>query len=293
MRGRYRHSVPPPTLARVLLDWRLDPALAALVLLAGGLYVQGVRRLALRGRRWPGGRTVAFLAGLVVVAFATQSGLAAYDTVRFSLHTLQHVLLGMAAPLLLALGAPVTLALQASGRAQQRVLLRVVHSRFVATVTHPLVGWALFAGTLFGLYFSPLFELSLRNDLVHVAVHLHFLLVGVLFFWPAVGLDPSRHPLPHPARLLYVLLAIPFHTFLGLAVRSSEARPLGGDVYGAVDGVTRAALLADQRLGAGLLWAVGDLLGLVAAAVVATRWMAAEDRRQQREDRRLDADLEA
>jgi putative copper resistance protein D len=277
----------------VLLDWQLDPALALLVVLAGGLYVQGVRTLAARGRRWSGGRTGAFLAGLVVVVFATQSGLAAYDTVRFSLHTLQHVLLGMAAPLLLALGAPVTLALQASGRAQQRVLLRVVHSRVVVTVTHPLVGWSLFAGTLFGLYFSPLFELSLRNDLVHVAVHLHFLLVGVLFFWPAVGLDPSRHPMPHAARLLYVLVALPFHAFLGLAVRSSEARPLGGDVYGAVDGVTRAALLADQRLGAGLLWAVGDLLGLVAAAVVVTQWMAAEDRRQAREDRRLDAELEA
>jgi putative copper resistance protein D len=284
--------MPSPTPARVLLDWQLDPALAALVLVGGGLYLRGVRRLADRGRVWPRSRTAAFLAGLATVLFATQSGLAAYDTVRFSLHTLQHVLLGMAAPLLLALGAPVTLALQASGRAQQRVLLRVVHSRVMAVATHPFVGWALFAGTLFALYFSPLFDLSLRNDQVHVAVHLHFLAVGVLFFWPAVGLDPSRHPLPHPARLLYVLVALPFHAFLGLAVRSSEAHPLGGDVYGAVDGVTRSALLADQRLGAGLLWAVGDLLGLVAAAVVVTQWIAAEERRQAREDRRLDAGLD-
>lgn len=283
----------PPSLARVLFEWRLDVALAGVVAVAGWLYVRGVRTLARRGRPWRRGRTAAFLAGLVTVVFATQSGLAAYDTVRFSLHTLQHVLLGMAAPLLLALGAPVTLALQASGRAQQRVLLRVVHSGPVAVVTNPLVGWALFAGTLFGLYFSPLFELSLRNDLVHVAVHLHFLGVGVLFFWPAVGLDPSRHPLPHPARLLYVLLALPFHAFLGLAVRSSEARPLGAEVYGAIDGVTRSELLADQRLGAGLLWAVGDLLGLVAAAIVVTQWIAAEDRRQVREDRRLDAELES
>jgi putative copper resistance protein D len=57
--------------------------------------------------------------------------------------------------------------------------------------------------------------------------------------------------------------------------------------------VTRAALLADQRLGAGLLWAVGDLLGLAAAVVVVAQWMAAEDRRQAREDRRLDAGLDA
>lgn len=279
----------PPTVSRVLFDWRIDPAMALVVVAGLALYLRGVLTLARRRRRWPSARTAAFVAGLATVAFATQSGLAAYDTVRFSLHTLQHVLLGMAAPLLLALGAPVTLALQASGRAQQRVLLRVVHSRPVAWATHPLVGWALFAGTLFALYFSPLFDLSLRHRAVHVAVHLHFLAVGMAFFWPAVGLDPARRRLPHAARLLYVLLALPFHAFLGLAVRSSSARPLGAEVYGAIDGVTRSALLADQRLGAGLLWAVGDLLGLAAAAVIVVQWIKAEERRQRRDDRRLDA----
>lgn len=279
----------PPTLSRVLLDWRIDAPLGLVVVLGTGLYLWGVRCLARRGRRWPVGRTAAFVAGMAVVGFATQSGLAGYDTVRFSLHTLQHLLLGMAAPLLLALGAPITLALQASGRAQQRVLLAVVHSRPVAWATHPLVGWAVFAGTLFALYFSPLFELSLRHGTVHAAVHLHFLAAGVLFFWPAVGLDPARRRLSPPARLLYVLVALPFHAFLGLAVRSSEARPLGGEVYGAVEGVTRADLLADQRLGAGLLWAVGDLLGLAAAAVIVVQWIRAEERRQRRDDRRLDA----
>ena len=73
----------------------------------------GVRRLARARPALAAAPIVAFAAGLVVVVVATQSGLAAYDRVLFSLHVVQHLLFGMVAPLLLVLGAPVTLALQA------------------------------------------------------------------------------------------------------------------------------------------------------------------------------------
>ncbi len=289
-------AIPPATVSSVAGGWHLDPAPAFVIVLAGGLYALGVRRLRTRaasaGHRdhpWPAARTACFGSGLAVLAFATQSGLARYDTVLLSLHTLQHVLLGMVAPLLMALGAPVTLALQASRRPTQLVLLKIVHNRVVETLTQPVVAWALFGGTLFGLYFSPLFDLSLDHPLLHAAVHTHFVVVGMLFFWPAVGLDPMRRRLAHPARLLYVLLAVPFHAFLGLAVLSSTAHPLGAAVYGKVARDWGPSLAADQRTAAGILWAVGDLFGLVAGGIVAAQWYRADQRRQLREDRRLDA----
>jgi putative copper resistance protein D len=101
--------------------------------------------------------------------------------------------------------------------------------------------------------------------------------------------DALPRRLPHPARLLFVLLAVPFHAFLGLAVLSADGNPLGADVYGAVERTWGSSLAADQRLGAGLLWAVGDLFGLLAGAVVLTQWISADERRQAREDRLLDA----
>jgi putative copper resistance protein D len=232
------------------------------------------------------------MGGLAAVTVATQSGLARYDTVLFSLHTAQHVLLGMVAPFLLALGAPITLALQAAHRPTQRTLLQVVHSRPVAVLTHPVVAWTIFGGTLFALYLTPLLGWSLQNDLLHVAIHLHFLFAGSLFFWPAVGLDPMRRRLSHPARLLYVLLAVPFHAFLGLAVLSSKT-VIGGDVYSHVHRTWGVSPLADQRAGATVLWAVGDLFGFVAGAVVAAQWIRADERRQAREDHRLDAEAAA
>ncbi len=284
--------VPPPGWRTLLLEWRPDTVVLPLVLVAGVLYLGGVRRLGRRRPRpqpWPRVRTASFGAGLAVIALATMSGLARYDTVLLSLHALQHVAIGMVGPFLLALGAPVTLALQAARRPAKEVLLRVVHHRVVGVVTHPLVAWALFGGTLFALYFSPLLGLSLRNDSVHALVHLHVVGVGMLFWWPAVGLDPSRRPLAPPGRLLYVLVAVPFHAFLGLVVLSSTAHPLGGAEYGRVARDWGPSLLADQRTAAGLMWAGGELLGAAAAAVVGLRWFREEQRRDVRRDRRLDA----
>jgi putative copper resistance protein D len=264
----------------VLTDWTFEPAMALAAVAAVVLYVIGVRRLAARGRRWSPNRTAALVAGITVLVLATQSPLATYDTESFAAHMGQHLMLGMIVPLLLALAAPVTLAIQALDRRRQRGLVRVVHSPAVAAVSHPVVGWALFGGTLVVLYLTPLFELSLRNDFVHSAVHVHFLLAGAIFMWPLVGLDPVRWRLPYGARLLAVLLAIPFHAFLGLALLGID-EPLGGGPWS----------MTDQRVGIGLLWGLGELLAIGAAAVVFFQWAAADDRDAARADRIADRAL--
>lgn len=265
-----------------------DPASAAGLALSLVLYVTGVRRLSERGRRWAAARSACFGAGVAVLAVATQSPLAGAEDELFSAHVVQHVLLGMAAPLLLILGAPVTLALQATSGSVSRTVRRVVHGRLVGTVTHPAVAGVLFSASLFGLYLSPLFELSLRNELVHVAVHLHFVLVGCAFFWGVLGIDGDRGRLPHGARVLVVLLLVPFHAVLGVAILTTGDL-LAGGWYAQEAGRTAAVALADQRLGGGLLWVTGDLLGLLASGVVLAQWMRHDEREASRNDRRLDA----
>ena len=123
-----------------LTGWSLDIAFPV-VLVVTVAYIVGLRRLHARGRSWPAARTITFLSGMAVILIATESGLADYDRVLFSLHVVQHVLLGMVAPLLLVLGAPVTLALQAGSRAAQRRTLRVLHSFPIRVLTHPLTAW--------------------------------------------------------------------------------------------------------------------------------------------------------
>jgi cytochrome c oxidase assembly factor CtaG len=280
---------PAPDAGELLTRWELELLLLP-VLIAAVLYLVGVRRLAERGRPWPRRRTGCFIGGLAVIVIATESGLAAYDRVLFSLHVVQHLLLGMVAPLLLVLGAPVTLTLQAAGRSTQTRLLRLLHSRAFGAVTHPVVAWLLFGGTMIALYFSGLYELSLRNQWVHAAMHLHFVVVGFLFLTYVVGIDPVVRALGYGARLLFVLVVLPFHAFLGVALLGSD-RVLAAGWYHHVVRHWGASLLSDQRTGAGVLWAFGELFGLATAVIVLTQWMRHEERVAARHDRSLGSEV--
>ncbi len=275
----------------LVTDWSLDVTFP-FVLVLGAAYVIGVRRLHSRGRSWPATRTTAFLSGLAVVLVATESGVAAYDRVLYSLHVVQHVLLGMVAPLLLVLGAPITLALQAGSRTSQRRILRVLRSTPAQVLTHPLTAWLLFGTSIVTLYFTPLYELSLRNGWFHVATHAYFLLAGCLFLAHVVGLDPIPHALGYGARLLYVLVLLPFHTFVGVALLTMNTVIAAG-WYDQVERRWGASPLADQRTGAGILWIAGELFGLLCIGIVAYQWMSAEEREAARHDRRLDLEAAA
>ncbi|MDQ1415357.1 MAG: hypothetical protein QOF81_970 [Acidimicrobiaceae bacterium] len=256
---------------------RLEPAAAVVIALAGWWYLSATRRLADRGRRWPRRRSVPYLAGLLVLVVATQSGLATSDTTSFTAHVFQHLLLGMVAPVLLALGAPVTLALQTSNRSLRTRLIKVLHSPPVRVLTHPVTAWAAFGGSMFALYFTGLYADTLRSTPLHDVTHLAFALSGCLFFWPAVGLDPIPHRLNYGARMLYVLVALPFHTILGVALVTQTKL------------IAPGLKLSDQQTGAAILWTAGELLGLTAMMIVAAQWMTAEEREAVRQDRRLAA----
>ena len=126
----------PPTLARLLFDWRFDLFFGTAAIVMALVYLAGVRRLVRRGDGWPVGRTAAWLCGCVVLLFATSSGVGRYMPAMFSMHMAAHMLLSMLAPILLALGGPVTLALRAlpaAGRGEppgpREWILTALHSR--------------------------------------------------------------------------------------------------------------------------------------------------------------------
>jgi cytochrome c oxidase assembly factor CtaG len=277
--------VPAPTLRRVLLDWSFDPLVAVPLIALAILYLRGRQRIVQRGHRWPAQRTACFLAGLGAIALALQSPLESYDTVLFSVHATQHLLLAMVAAPLLALGAPITMLLMTVSTPARKRIVRVVHSLPVKIIGYPLIAWALFTLTLYGLYFSPLFDLTLRNPLVHDLVHLHFLAVGLLFWWPVVGVDPTRWRLHHLARVLYVFLMVPFHAFLGVALMNS-----GHLMAPAMADFTRTwgpTPLADQQAGGAIMWGAGDVISLISVIAILAAWASYEEKVAGREDRRI------
>lgn len=265
----------------------LVPTIA--ILAVGALYLYGVRRLTSRGDSWSVGRVAGFLAGLFVLAIALCSGLERYDLVLFGAHMVQHMLLAMVAPVFLALGAPVTLALRTLPGRPRSALLRLLHSRFARFVSFPAIPWLLFIGSPFALYFSGWYPATLSSVALHDLLHVHFVLMGCLFFWPIIGIDPIPGRVSHPFRVLLLFATMPFHAFLGVAIMSVSENGnglLAAEHYLPIIG--RHDAVFQQQVGGGLIWASGDVVGLFFISVAAFQWMRASEREAAREDRRLD-----
>lgn len=282
-------AVPGPlTPSAWLTTWQV-PALPAVgIALTACAYAYGVLILRRRGVSWSPWRTLAFCAGGLGAAFvATASVLAVYDTTLLWVHMVQHMVLSMVVPIFLALGAPVTLALRTLPARPRAVLLRLLHSRYAWVISSPPVAGVLFVATPFVVYLTGWHEATLHSRLLHDLNHLHFVAVGCLWFWPILGLDPVPGRVPHLFRVLAVLVTLPFHAFLGIVLMSTDTIIAGG-WYASLGRSWGPTLQEDQEMAGGVLWAVGDLVGLAIAVVLVLQWFGAAEREGAREDRRLD-----
>ncbi|MGQ0632898.1 MAG: cytochrome c oxidase assembly protein [Sporichthyaceae bacterium] len=277
----------PLTGSRWLTGWTFEALPVVAIAVAAGLYLCGVRHLHRAGTAWPIGRTVAFGGGLFAALIATSSAMATYDTVLLSAHMLQHMTLSMLVPIFLALGAPITLALRTLPSAPRARLLSVIHSRVAAVLTFPVLAGAIFIVNPFVLYFSGYYEATLRNPLLHDLGHLHFVVIGALWFWPLLGIDPMPRRIGYPQRVLAVFVTLPFHAFLGVAIMSMNTL-IAADWYVGLNRDWGPSLLSDQQTAGGILWVTGDLIGLVIFAALFRQWVRASEREARREDRHLD-----
>lgn len=264
----------------------------ALLLLSGGIYLLGVQRLRRRGDTWSGWRILLWFTGLAAIFVATSSAVGVYDTTLFSVHAVQHLLLQIAAPVPLGFAAPVTLALRALPLRGRKTLLRVLHHRVTRVLTHPLVVFAAFVVSPFAIYYTSIFETTLRVEWVHNLSHIHFILVGCLLYWTIIGVDPLPHRLPHLARLAMVLALGPMHVILGIPIMLSDTL-LAGDFYLEPARTWGPPALEDQAVGGALLWIFGDAVSVLFLPGLLTRWARADDREARRTDRKLDRQLGA
>lgn len=287
----------PPTLEK-LLAWHpqpipLEPVLCLLALAAYGYAVVRLRR---RGDRWPPLRTAAWILGVVTGASVTCTGIGGYGMELFSVHMIQHMVLSMLAPILLLLGAPLTLALRAlpaTGRrtGPRALLIRLLRSRLVRIVSAPLFTLPLFIASLYGLYFTPLFDLAMRGWLGHELMLAHFVTVGLLFFWPIVGADPAPHRPPHPLRMLELFIGMPFHAFFGIAVMMSTTPIVAFFAHPPASWHVDA--VSDQNTGGGIAWAFGEVPTMLVLAALFAQWFRDDTRRAARADRQAERDDDA
>ncbi len=289
----------PPTLARLLFDWRFDLMYGTLAILLAVGYLMGVRRLRARGDAWPVGRTVSWLLGCAVLLLATSSGVGRYAPAMFSVHMGAHMALSMLAPILFALAGPTTLALRAlkpAGRdgvpGPREWLLAAVHNPVSRFLTHPIVATTIFVAGFYALYLGGIFDAYAGSHAAHLLMNLHFLLSGYLFYWVTIGVDPSPRRVEPITKLAMVFGSLPFHAFFGVVLMGTDT-VLGGWFYRGLGLPWHTDLLDDQRLGGGIAWATGEVPLVIVMLALLIQWSRSDERAARRIDRAADRDEDA
>ena len=284
----------PPTLSRVLLGYEADGLMLGLLIFLVALYIKGVVILTKRGDKWPVGRTIAFALGISAVDFATSGGLGLYSHFAFANHMMAHMVLGMIAPIGIVLGAPITLALRTLplGRNQQEsgirgIFIELLHSKLSKFYTNPVVALVIFDGSLFALYFTPLFGNIMQGHSGHFFMSLHFLLAGFLFFQVLIGIDPLPRKVPHIAKIVVIFAAMSIHAFFSISVMSATTL-LDNGYFELLQRPWATDLLADQKLGGSIGWAMGEVPILLALLATFLQWLKADKNEAARIDRAAD-----
>ncbi|MFH8931224.1 cytochrome c oxidase assembly protein [Streptomyces pristinaespiralis] len=286
-------DLPPFTLGRGL-EFSPDVFFLVGCLLALGLYGWGVARLRKRGDSWPVSRTVWFTVGVLSIALMMCTKLNDYGMVMFSVHMVQHMVISMLSPIVLLLGAPITLALRAlpvAGRGRKgprEVLLMLLHSRYMRIVTHPVFTIPLFIASLYGLYFTPLFDFLMGSKTGHIAMMVHFLAVGLVFFWPIMGVDPGPHRPGYVMRMLELFAGMPFHAFFGIALMMATEPMIGA--YRNPPASLGIDALSDQNAAGGIAWAFSEIPSVVVLLALVFQWYRSDQRLAKRRDRAADRD---
>ncbi|MFF3324900.1 cytochrome c oxidase assembly protein [Streptomyces sp. NPDC002889] len=286
-------DLPPFTLGRGLA-YSPDAFFLIGCLVALGLYGWGVVRLRRRGDAWPVGRTVSFVIGVLSVALVMCTRLNDYGMVMFSVHMVQHMVISMVSPIVLLLGAPITLALRAlpvaarGSKGPREVLLMLLHSRYMRIVTHPAFTIPLFIASLYALYFTPLFDFLMGSEPGHAAMMVHFLAVGLVFFWPIMGVDPGPHRPGYVMRMLELFAGMPFHAFFGIALMMATEPMI--KAYENPPASLGIDALGDQTAAGGIAWAFSEIPSVLVLIALVFQWYRSDQRQAKRRDRAADRD---
>ncbi len=257
------------------------------------LWAVGTARLARRSavrRVVRRGNLAAGWGGLAVLWVALCSPLDADADVAVSLHMVQHLLIGLVAPLLWSLARPTLVfssILEPAGRRRVNRWIATGRRRWDLRRNVPRVGLAamcLHVAVWWGWHLPPLFDAALRNDVLHALEHLCLFVAGLLLWWVCLG---ARWHDRGALAILYLFGAAVGTGIIG-ALLTIVPTPVYATSAAALRpwGLTR---LSDQQLGGVIMWVAGGAIYLTIASVLAVRWLGSGPSRLRAPDERHEA----
>jgi cytochrome c oxidase assembly factor CtaG len=282
------HGPAQLTFGRAFTSWQLDPWSLIAVGLAGLLYLAGVRRIRRSGQPWPSSRIFLFCGlGLGFGVIGTMSSIGVYQPILFYLRSVQTVMMLLLIPLFLALGRPLSLIIATVPRLGPW-LERAIASKAAKVVTFPAISTFVLVVMPFLVYFTPWYAAGFRSALVAHVTMVALLLPGFVFFWTLLRVDPVPKAYPYVVALWITGAEVIGDAVLGLAV-IADTSLLAGPYYHALARPWGPSLATTQVLGGGVLWIIGDIVGLPFLAAQLIQLM----REDERDAKVIDAELDA
>lgn len=254
-----------------LLTGTFDPVAVVLMLLGIGALVRLRRRMSL-AQRWCLGIAIA------IWAVATLSAVAVYAPLLFWVRALQVLLLLYVVPLFLALSRPVSMAGARLDPVLNSVVARILLSPPVTSVLMLVTPWL--------LYLTPWYVASMTGPLA-VLTRIVLLGIGFGYFYARLQVDPVPRRYP-PLLSIGISVAEGLGDgILGLVLWLGPV--IAYDYYAGLHRDFGPSIRQDQSYGAGILWILGDVVG-VPFILLLMRALGSDERRKAAE---VDAELDA
>ena len=265
--------------AQPRIEWLSDPAALAPIALLVFVYVRRFRE----ARREAGGRgagplqAAAFAGGVLAWLAAVASPIDGLgDDYLFSMHMLQHVLLGDIAPLLLLLSL---------SRVIMRPLTRRLMSveRALGPFAHPATGLVFWLALMYLWHVPALYQAALERPLVHVLEHACFLAAGIAVWWPLVQPVPMRRRLTGMWPLAYIGTAKFGLAALGLYLTWSST--VLYPYYESVPRIWGLTAIQDQNMGGAIMMVEQSLTFVIVLVWVFVGMLTRSEAEQRRRER--------
>lgn len=278
----------PLTVQSVIEEWRWDTSTIVVTAALGLGYGLARRRADRRGSTESAGRSWAFGAvGLGVWLLTGISVIGVYSGTLFWMRALQILLLLYVVPFGLATGRPLTVVRDSLGAAGRARMERVLASAPARVVTYPLISSIAILATPWLLILTPWYEAVLRHGVVDALTRMLLVAVGFLYFYSRLQTDPVPHRYSQALSLLITVFESLADGVLGLVLWFGPL--VAVDYYTEVGRTWGPDLRMDQIIGAGIIWVLGDVLGLPYLLTLMRSWAADERRNAAKMDAELDA----
>ncbi|TQF69097.1 cytochrome c oxidase assembly protein [Rhodococcus spelaei] len=278
----------PLTLSTALSSWRWDVPTLVVVAALGGGYGRAYSIAARRGAGVGRGRLLCFLLlGCALWLVAAFSFVGVYADTLFWVRALQVVLLLFVVPFGLALGKPVTVARAALGETGRARVDAVVGSRAARALTYPATTSLAMLATPWLLYLTGWYPAVLEHQGVDQLTRLLLVAVGFGYFYSRLQVDPVPHRYSQMISLAITVVEVIGDGVLGIVIWLGPE--IAAEYYQQFARSWGPDRRTDQAIGAGILWLLGDVIG-IPFLLVLMRAFSLDDRAQAEA---IDAELDA